>query len=79
MIAAVAKAGREPGSYLAPAEAARVLGVSGARVRQMVAEGKLPALMTPLGRLLPAGAVEDEARRRAEKGGGKRTVEDASP
>jgi excisionase family DNA binding protein len=54
------------GRYLAPSEAGRVLGVSAARVRQMVAEGKLPAVTTSLGRLLPAGAVEDEARRRRQ-------------
>jgi hypothetical protein len=35
----------------------------------MVAEGKLPAVVTSLGRLLPAGAVEDEARRRRQAPG----------
>lgn len=57
------------GRYLAPSAAGRVLGVSAGRVRQMVAEGKLPAGVTPLGRLLPAGAVEDEARCRRQAPG----------
>jgi hypothetical protein len=50
------------GRYLAPNEAGRVLGVSGARVRQMVAEGKLPAVVTSL-RELESGGPAPSPRR----------------
>lgn len=49
---------------LSPTQAANQLGVSSARIRQMVSEGKLPAVMTPLGRLIPADAVEAMRRER---------------
>ncbi len=52
---------------MTPAQAARRLGLSADRVRQMVAEGKLPAVVTPLGRLLPASAVDALAAERAAK------------
>ena len=43
---------------LTPSQAARVLALSSERVRQLIRAGKLPAIMTPLGRLIPADAVE---------------------
>ena len=43
---------------LTPTQASIALRVSSARIRQMIDEGKLPALRTPLGRLIPADAVE---------------------
>lgn len=42
---------------LTTSQAARVLGLSAQRVRQLVDEGKLQATVTPLGRLLDAESV----------------------
>ena len=50
---------------LSTAQAARRLGVSEAWVRRLVLAGRLPAVATPLGRLLPKAAVEEFARQRA--------------
>lgn len=44
--------------FLSPTQASIELRVSAARIRQMIDEGKLPAIVTPLGRLIPADAVE---------------------
>jgi excisionase family DNA binding protein len=63
------------GEVLSTAQAARRLGVSEAWVRRLVAAGRLPAVATPLGRLIPAEAVERFARERARAaaaGGGAR-------
>jgi excisionase family DNA binding protein len=50
--------------WLSPSEAARELGVSAGRVRQMVEEGKIPAIRTALGRLVDGDAVTSLARER---------------
>ena len=55
--------------YLAPSEAGRRLGVSAQRVRQLIDAGRLSAVVTPLGRIVPLADVEAEARRRQERGG----------
>jgi hypothetical protein len=55
--------------WVGPAEAARRLGLSGSRVRQLIGEGRLAAVVTPLGRIVPVEAVEAEARRRRGVGG----------
>jgi excisionase family DNA binding protein len=52
-------------TFLTSAEAGRVLGVTGERVRQLVRSGRLEAIATPLGRLIPLEAVEALARERA--------------
>jgi excisionase family DNA binding protein len=41
-----------------PSEAAHRLGLTPARVRQLMAAGRLPHRRTPLGRLLDADAVD---------------------
>jgi excisionase family DNA binding protein len=51
-------------SWLTPTQAARVLQISAERVRQLVRAGRLRAVVTPLGRLLPRAEVEAEAERR---------------
>lgn len=47
-------------------QAARVLGISAERVRQLAARGALPSSRTPLGRLYSRAAVEALAARRRE-------------
>lgn len=54
---------------LSPSQAGRRLGVSAHRVLQLVNEGRLPAQMTPLGRLIPADAVDALAAERLAKAG----------
>jgi len=55
--------------WLTPATAARLLGVTPCRVRQLIQEGKLVCERTPLGRLIDPASVEKLAREReAEKG-----------
>ena len=49
-------------------EAARVLGISAERVRQLAARGALPSRRTPLGRLYSRAAVEALAARRRKHG-----------
>lgn len=56
-------------SWLTPTQAARVLQISAERVRQLVRAGRLRAVVTPLGRLLPRAAVEAEAERRRRQAG----------
>jgi excisionase family DNA binding protein len=43
--------------WLTPAQAARALGLTPLRVRQLVDAGRLDATRTPLGRLVRASAV----------------------
>ena len=43
--------------WMSPSEAARALGLSSERIRQLTNEGKLAAERTPLGRLIDAEAV----------------------
>ncbi len=50
---------------LSPSQAANQLGCSGGRIRQMVANGDLPAHKTALGMLLPPEAVARVAAERA--------------
>ena len=51
---------------LTPAQAARVLDRSKVRVLQLTDAGTLPCIRTPLGRLLPAGAVRDFVKARGK-------------
>jgi excisionase family DNA binding protein len=50
--------------YLTPAETARRLELSRARIIELNQEGKLPAIRTPLGRLFAVAAVDDFAKGR---------------
>jgi hypothetical protein len=54
-------------SWLSPAQAARVIGVTPQRIRQLMRSGELKSSETPLGRILPRDEVERYARERAEK------------
>ena len=54
---------------LSTAQAARRLKVSEAWVRRLVVAGRLPAVSTPLGRLIDPDAVDELARRREREGG----------
>jgi excisionase family DNA binding protein len=54
--------------WLKPIEAGRQLGVTSTRVKQLIAEGKLDAVKTRLGRLIDPASVDREQRRR---GGGR--------
>jgi excisionase family DNA binding protein len=51
--------------YVGPSAAARRLGVSAERVRQLATEGKLASTVTPLGRLFRLDDVDALARARA--------------
>ena len=57
--------------WLSPAEAARALGLTPSRIRQMMGSGYLPHQWTPIGRLVNAAAVEairdERERRRLER------------
>ena len=50
--------------WLTPSQAARELGVTPARVRQLLTAGRLPYDTTPLGRLIPAASVVELASER---------------
>lgn len=65
--------------YLTPAQTAHVLGVTTPRVRQLVLEGTLPALMTPLGRLFDVQDVDALVRERAARRAEKEATRDSSP
>jgi hypothetical protein len=52
--------------WLAPSAAARLLGVSAPRVRQLMAEGKLEFNWTPLGRVVSVASVADLAEQRRQ-------------
>lgn len=56
-------------TYLTAADAAQILGVTPATVRQMADRGKLPVASTTLGgiRLFELESVEDLARKRARR------------
>jgi hypothetical protein len=54
-------------SYLSSGQAAREIGLSEARIRQLLSSGALPSVATPLGRLVPADAVAAYARSRANR------------
>lgn len=58
--------------YVSPSQAGRRLGVSAQRVRQLIDAGRLSAVVTPLGRIVPVADVEAEAKRRQELGGARR-------
>jgi len=51
---------------MSPSEAARVLGLSKTHVLRLADTGALPAMRTPLGRLLDSAAVHKLAERREE-------------
>lgn len=53
-----------PGTWITPAQAARALVVTPCRVRQLLADGTLRHMKTPLGRLVDPASVEDLRRRR---------------
>lgn len=53
-------------SMLTTGQAARELSVSADWVRKLVKQGILPAIETPLGRLIPADAVEQLRKAREE-------------
>jgi hypothetical protein len=52
---------------LTPAQAARKLGLSVERIRQMVRYGQLVPIRTPLGMLFKADDIDSVAKRRADK------------
>jgi excisionase family DNA binding protein len=54
--------------WLSPTQAANRLHLSAQRVRQLVAEGKLEAVATPLGRLISAAGVAALAAERQSAG-----------
>ena len=56
--------------YIAPALAARKLGVSRSRVGQLMREGQIQTVMTPLGRLVSTRSLVQLQRRREVKRGG---------
>jgi excisionase family DNA binding protein len=58
-----------PHALLSPAQAARRLGLSGQRVRQLADRGTLPSIRTALGRLLDATAVDELAAQRQTRRG----------
>lgn len=60
---------RAEAHYLSVSQVARRLGLCDVRVRQLIAAGRLPAVRTVLGNLIPADAVEALAAQR-EKGRG---------
>jgi hypothetical protein len=55
--------------WVSPAEAARLLGVTTSRVRQLSLAGQLPFEQTPLGRIYPRTEIERvaEAKRGASE------------
>ena len=61
--------------WLTPSQAARVLDVTPARVRQLIASGQLACDRTPLGRLVLASSVESLAAERAARRAGRLTSE----
>lgn len=65
---------RQIDQYVAPQEAARLLGVTTIRVTQLAQAGKLPHLTTPLGRLFPRAEIELFARDRKQRAAEKATA-----
>ena len=60
---------RDNADVLSTGQTARQLGCSEAWVRRLVLSGRLAAIETPLGRLIPASAVETLAQERARRRG----------
>ena len=54
-------------NFVTPAGAGRILDLTPCRVRQLIDEGRLPALKTPLGRLLSRADVTQFAEQRHAK------------
>jgi predicted site-specific integrase-resolvase len=61
--------------WLTPTQAARVLGITPLRVRQLMKDGKLDYFSTPLGRLVARESVEQRRHERAGLVAGSRQVE----
>lgn len=61
--------------WLTPSQAARVLDITPARVRQLIAAGQLACDRTPLGRLVLASSVETLAAERTRRRQGRLTAE----
>jgi hypothetical protein len=59
-------------AYVSPSQAGRILGLSPSRVKQLVDDGSIAALSTPLGRLISRESVQAlaEQRRRRDQGDG---------
>jgi excisionase family DNA binding protein len=55
-------------NYLAPSQAARLLGISAERIRQLVKEGRLDALPSPLGNLIQRESALEYLRTRSTRG-----------
>lgn len=58
-------------SLLTVSQAARALGLSSERVRQLADKGQLPAINTPLGRLFRPDDIAALARKRNERPDGE--------
>lgn len=56
--------------WLAPVEAGKALGVTSARVRQLISAGQLEAVRTPLGRLVDPASVDALRREREARKAG---------
>jgi excisionase family DNA binding protein len=65
----VARFSLPPDQYVGSGSAARRLGVSEARVRQLLSSGQLPSVSTELGRLIPKPDLERLAREREVRRG----------
>ena len=63
--------------WLSPAQAARELGLTPARVRQLMDAGHLRHERTPIGRFIDADAVRVLRRERAQKAGSSVGGDDA--
>ena len=63
------EAGEIGEQWIAPVQAGRQLGVTSARIGQLVSGGQLRALSTPLGKLIDSKSVDALQERRARKGG----------
>jgi excisionase family DNA binding protein len=76
-VAIVPLVAEDADELLSTSQAARVLGVSVCWVRRLTDSEALPAIRTPLGRLLPAAAVRELAeRRRGQPGAGQPSARD---
>lgn len=53
------------GDWLSTTQAARILGLSSERVRQLMVSGKLKHQRTPIGRLIDPRSIEELRRERA--------------
>lgn len=50
--------------YMSVSQAATILSITPPRIRQLIQEGRLPFIRTPLGKLIRRDAVEAEVARR---------------